>query len=776
MDRRERILEFLRANCLLLLTLLGAFLVLCWPFLRGQIYASFDFAEMAIPDRAFYSLCLQHGDNSHWTPFYWRGLDHAGYGETGMFHPVRVLYRFLPLTLALCIEMVMHFPISLAGAYLYLRRRHGVDSSSALFGASVFAFSIFPLAHFGQMHMCLIFSHLPWMVLFAWGAMTGRRPWLSAAGTGLCLGSMLLLCHPQTAFIVCIPVGLVIAYELVRQRDRHCLGRAGLLAPALVGGLMVGMVQLLPTLTALGEAERGALSQAQRCGFSLHPLHLLPNLLPGIYGRKGLGDVVTFLDGSQDYLLNPTEFCAYFGIGMLTFLFGCLIICRISVRKHRLPIVFISVSAVVAVLLMLGGYGGLHRWLIHAPFIADFRSPNRYKVVLTTFLGLGAALGMYTLRHTPLRPCPPARQLLLFAPACLSLITAVLVLAVGTFSFRGHLMNPRAVVGLVWGVGVSGAIGALLLLWWRQRPKWVLPLVTCICFLDVCVVGLEVAVKVPRKSMADIQRLHRQLRPGERQGRVIAPSNFPLWDGQYMATGYLGMKPTALIPYTDTRMLQLASVARGYKDPETSRRVPDPVLPRFRLVPNLRRQPGAVDWQNLPDPTQTALTTTPHELQGPPVTPEETVQVLEERYSRVTLEVVTGTERLLVCSDRWAPGWRAIRGGRELPMVPLYDHAMRGIPVPRGRHTIVMDYVSPAVTRGTRWTWAGLALLAALAVGQIFAERFSVQPHNLADEGLNVGQRPDASQTAHVQDQHAGGEEDAAGEGPEEAPQGEDPI
>lgn len=89
------------------------------------------------------------------------------------------------------------------------------------------------------------------------------------------------------------------------------------------------------------------------------------------------------------------------------------------------------------------------------------------------------------------------------------------------------------------------------------------------------------------------------------------------------------------------------------------------------------------------------------------------VEVLRYEPREIELRVRSARPELIVVNDAWAPGWhahaRGPNGEKEL-VVDRVDHALRGLWVEPGEHTIVMRY-DPAST------YAGLALAALAALG-----------------------------------------------------------
>jgi hypothetical protein len=103
--------------------------------------------------------------------------------------------------------------------------------------------------------------------------------------------------------------------------------------------------------------------------------------------------------------------------------------------------------------------------------------------------------------------------------------------------------------------------------------------------------------------------------------------------------------------------------------------------------------------------------------------PDGTVKMLAETPERIDVEATTPVPAVLLMTDAYAPGWRAVDlsggGGRHYDLLPA-DGALRAIPLPAGTHRIRIEYVAPLFVAGA-WvsgvTAAG-ALLALLVGGR----------------------------------------------------------
>ncbi len=71
--------------------------------------------------------------------------------------------------------------------------------------------------------------------------------------------------------------------------------------------------------------------------------------------------------------------------------------------------------------------------------------------------------------------------------------------------------------------------------------------------------------------------------------------------------------------------------------------------------------------------------------------PADSVDLKEDRGSRLSLSVRVSCPAMIVVSDTYFPGWRAYVDGRPAPIYQV-DAAMRGILAPAGVHSVTMRY------------------------------------------------------------------------------------
>ena len=244
--------------------------LLAMPFFAGGLYTADELGKFHLPARAFYAEQLAHGEAFDWMPDVYSGFYLTGEGQVGTYHPLhRFLYRFLPLRAALGWEYLCSYPLMLAGMYFLLRRRLR-RQDAAMVGSLAFTFSSFNLLHFVHPNAVAAVAHIPWLLAMIDIVMVDAKRWkvaLAQAFLALLTGSQILLGCPQYVwFSLLAETGFTLFLVVTRRylpRDgcetmptcRVCIGcRRNSSSRVIVAkgiGLLVGAVQLLPTLEAL---------------------------------------------------------------------------------------------------------------------------------------------------------------------------------------------------------------------------------------------------------------------------------------------------------------------------------------------------------------------------------------------------------------------------------------------------------------------------------------------------------------------------------------------
>jgi hypothetical protein len=114
--------------------------------------------------------------------------------------------------------------------------------------------------------------------------------------------------------------------------------------------------------------------------------------------------------------------------------------------------------------------------------------------------------------------------------------------------------------------------------------------------------------------------------------------------------------------------------------------------------------------------------------------------VVYRTLSTQSAEVVVNasTPGIVLVRNAWDPGWRASVDGRDAPVL-VADFLMQGVPVPAGRHTVILQYDDPWVGYGLLASGLWLSALLGTAALLRFHRR---RPDSLGSTGEGVGLRP----------------------------------
>ena len=356
-----------RIESLIAKTLLALFilliLALASPAFFGRVHVGDDLGNLHLPVRGAYQAALHRQESVLWSPHLYGGMYLHGEGQAGLYHPLHwLLYRFLPLSWGFTLEFVLSYAVMFPGMYLMLRRLE-LPRAAALFGAMVFTFSGFNLLHFMHMNAIAVVAHLPWLLFgidVLLRSVDRRQVALAQLLISVGTGSQLLLGHPQ---FVWLSVLAELSFVAWRLRSATSVWRVALLGWAVVLGLLLGSIQLLPSAEALAASERSNPSAEFRSTYSLHIANLLQLVSPyGLRGRVVGGNV-------QEFGLYNGALCSV-ALGWLWLRW------RELGRWRSLVIASIGFAAVMLVL-ALGPHGGLYLLVSRLPGIGCERSKPR---------------------------------------------------------------------------------------------------------------------------------------------------------------------------------------------------------------------------------------------------------------------------------------------------------------------------------------------------------------------------------------------------------------
>jgi hypothetical protein len=652
----------------------------------------------------------QDGQIPFWRTAIASGGPWAANPQSWLYYPPAWLFYLLPISLTFNLLLLAHLLLAVLGTYAFGQRALGLEPQGAALAGLAFALApwISGQLSAGHVNVVLAVAWLPVALLGAHHAATNGR-----AGGALLAGvawAATLLNHVQmAAFIVALTVAWFLFAMLKdsavdRKRQPGLLFLTPVVAVPLSAALLIPLAEMLPYLNRalLGAEEAGI--------FSLSWAQLLTALIPTYGGQPeqviylGLPGALLAVvglamkrDGVAWFLVNVATLAAVFALGTHTPLFPLLV-----------------------------------RWV---PGLGWLRVPPRAWVLVAFCVALLAGRGLDALTHRQLPPTLLRRVNLIGLGA----LAAGLILAAGLlFLYRPA---PRA----AWAMAALTvlAVGALML----RAHSWLgpRPFAIVILLLVAADLGLVRTAWTEMRAPTDAFAWHAETaeylarQPG--QFRTYSPSyslpqHVALQHDLYLADG---VDPIQLTHYA-----KFLALAGGYEAAGYSPSLP-PILDDTSAQPDAARlgllnvgyvaasfpieAEGLVleeqldstyvyrNAKRLPRAFVAPYDQTATEGDLPLQTPVDPGPARIDLYTpnRIVVEAELGASALLVLSEVWYPGWRALDNGQEVP-IRCVAGTLRGVFLDRGSHTVEFRYMPWTVRVGVAISGAtALALLACAA-------------------------------------------------------------
>lgn len=687
-----------------------------WRILLTPQYTwlnGYDLSSQVLPWLQFQAGEWHAGRLPLWSPFEWAGQNLIGQGQPGVVNPLNWLLFAAPLRRGWLREGALNwwffFLHYLAGLNLYwLARSLGACRLAAVLGGVAFGlFGFMGSNDWPQMLSGALWA--PLVFLFLLRSRTSAQPWRDGAWAGCFLGLSWLSGHHQLPIYISLAsAGLALGLRLYPALLTFPL--AGLLAaPQLLTGLAYGKlaVRWVGMENPVGWQDKVAYYVHEQ--YANPPAALLSVLLPGAEEHTSL-----FL-GSV-----------------------CLFLAILALRqlRDRAEVTALGWLAVAALLYNFGRGGGLEPLLYSLlPMVEKARSPSMAAALFTLAGAVLAALGLTELRRTGAPAwLPKAHTLFAGALAALFLLAKLWPAAQTQLEQRWF------------GVALASGLAAMAYAWLPvSRANLVLLGALLVESANMTYYAMPNRLDPRTKSLLTPMAQHLDLReylhtlPGPARVTVDDQAiayNFGDWHGVDVMGGYLASltRTHQEVDWFTPRALQLLGVGyhvgpaarlegselafRGARDSHVWK-MPYAPLPRAWVATQALTVAGAADVQRYLnssgfDPRQTAL------VAGTKVETGNcapgTAVILERLPNRVTLRSDAACPGVLILSDSDDPGWSVHVDGDAAARLTVF-HALRGVRVPAGQHTVVWTYSPPGFRLGVALAFVGLALLGLVQFG-----------------------------------------------------------
>ena len=648
------------------------------PLLTGRVFVFNDLSWFHLPMRHLYQQALNSGDSVLWTPSIFAGYYMHGEGQIGAFHPFhQLLYRLLPLGPAFNVELIANYVAAFAGTFWFLRRLR-FSHAAALFGAMLFAFSGFNLLHHQHLNMVAVIAHMPWLLGGADVVILDERKrvrTLAVAAIALILASEFLVGFPQAVWWNVMTLG---AFGLFRAGETGRWRRLLPCAAAVLIGILLGGIQLLPTADMAAHSERVAFTRDFALTYSLHPVNLLQMWSPYIFEAGAWSKV------------DPRwfhEFGIYSG-AILPVGLVWVWTRRTALPGRRRLIAAVTAFAAVTLLLALGRYGVLAGLLSYLPVFRNLRAPARYVVLVQFALAILAAITLEDLiAIAERRSAATSRSVpALWIPAALGIVTT-LALNTGVLPY-GPRTFSRAVVAAE-GAAFVVAVTVLVFLAGRQ-VRWAIGALVIVTAADLAAWGLLYVYSEAPRTMEELMQGIPEAPTTPADAYAFAPLQGPyrtdllVLRGYRLTSGYVGLFPATFYP-RDSETTARLSGTKWYFTPDRVRHVFQGAVERVRLL----------DEQG-------------HAATG-------TASIVLDRPGHLVVDVAAPGRRTLALTERFHAGWSAASGDVALETVTV-DHDFLGCVVEPGAHRVNLHFMPRSFVYGSLASAIGVVLVAGVLI------------------------------------------------------------
>lgn len=354
-----------------------------------------DLVSALWPYYRFASRMFRSGHLPLWNPHIHSGIPFWAAIQSGVLYPPNLFIMLFTNVPYQAVEGLVVFHFWLAGLAMYICLRllgpdedSRLDPTPAALGAIAWMLSDVFVTHQGNLNLIAVPVWLPLVFLGTWRAMHDMSwRWAALVAVAFALGT--LAGFPQLSYMTVLLIGGAGLWWFVvylRRSPRMALKVVGLLVLIGVVGVGLSAGAWLPTLEMAGYTERAEYGYESATEYSLPPKALIGLIAPGVYGRGPANFIGDWDRVEVGYMGALTLVIALAGL-------------LVEARKRQGLAIFLTIIAVLSLLLALGHYFPLHRLAYDfVPGFGKFRVPARFVLVFNFGGAILAAFGLQAVR------------------------------------------------------------------------------------------------------------------------------------------------------------------------------------------------------------------------------------------------------------------------------------------------------------------------------------------------------------------------------------------
>lgn len=346
-----------------------------------------DLTRYYYPTKRIVREVILSGDFPSWNPYYSAGQPMAANPEYEVFYPPQWLILLPSYDLGFRLHIIVHIYIAVFGMYLLLRSSK-LTAEAATFGAIVFGLAGPMTSMVNLLPILFVVAWIPLVFYFLRRLL--KQP--NARDFALCalvLGIQILAGEPTSLVQTWTLIGFYVLYRSVHDgSDRlRLLLRNGLIATSLLlCSVSVGAAQLIPAIDHVGDSVRSrGFDFSLVTSWSMPPVRPLELVFPNIFGHVYRDGSWYWAGGLYKAAGSPFIFSIYPG-----FLATCLVAAAFAVRPRGAR--FVLGLTALSVVLALGRFTPLYRWLYDAGIAQSIRYPEKFLLMALFVFGVLAAV------------------------------------------------------------------------------------------------------------------------------------------------------------------------------------------------------------------------------------------------------------------------------------------------------------------------------------------------------------------------------------------------
>jgi hypothetical protein len=717
-----------------------------------------DFIYQYYPFRNFATVSLSQGVLPHWNPYTFGGMPFIADIQTAFFYPLHLLLTIFVTGEKLhfaYLEYLLIFHYFMAGVFsYYLARSFDLNKWASILSGISFMFCGFMVTHAIHETMIIQFTYMPLIFMFYnKGLSTCKMKYILL--TGLFMGIVVLCGHPQITLYMFFTFLLFGLYQIFFMfKDNNYKINTSLFkiitiaAFPFILGIMVGAIQLLPTMKLTELSVRSEISYEESLEGSLNYHNLITLFSPHFFGNSPAAKDATRYWGYTGYKERSQvdrgylywESCIYIGLSALVF--GMLGI--VAFWRQRI-IKFLTAITLLSILYMLGDNFILYKLFYDfVPGFDKFRGIGRFGLIFAFSFSLLSAYGFdYFINNVHSEKVK--KFIKYFIILVSTFILFWLLFQVGLLKdvvdvYKNKLLYDNSTIQFLKTTVILSALLGLVIIFEREsiNRKVCLLFFVLLFFVDFYIFGSQhntspENIKDFYQNQDAIKAIKDEYNYELFRVKARTKENFFALDQNegmlnfiFMLDGYnpLNLKDR-FPPYRTNDLMNVKYYAvmnpqsKRLKFEENETCMPRAWFSNHPIVESSLEKVSQMLEDSTFDIKRNVIIDQEPEIPIDTNLEKSVIRLTDYNINEIILKVETNENGILVLSEVYYPNWKVFVDDVEKHMLRA-NYSLRGVAIEKGNHTVVFKYVDKDFQLGAIIMFSALAII----IGGFIIDRY----------------------------------------------------